>query len=193
MDLRSLHLLSTYALLCLGTTGLWMGEADTASPYPLVVVACAAAAYVFTDKARLVRMPHFVSNTLGVVILSTISFEFFRDAASTVLALAHFLVYLQVVKFFRDKTESDLWLLYVVNVLQIAIACVVNQRLSFGLVLLAYSLLGVVTLFLFYLRRHEATVHRSGAPAAACPTGFDDPATFGAPAVPAVAGATVRW
>ncbi|MGL5098374.1 MAG: transglutaminaseTgpA domain-containing protein, partial [Planctomycetia bacterium] len=30
-------------------------------------------------------------------------------------------------------------------------------------------------------------------PAAACPTGFDDPATFGAPAVPAVAGATVRW
>jgi len=72
LAVADLHSILTYLLLCLGTTGLWMGESEGVQPYPVVVALCASAAYVFTDRLRLMQLPKFVSNAMGVVILVTV-------------------------------------------------------------------------------------------------------------------------
>ena len=155
LNLATLHLVSTYLLLSLGTTGLWLGEAEAAHPYPAIVCICAVVAFVFTDRLRVMQLPHLVSNFLGLIVLGAVSIEWLSDKTSFVICLAHFLVYLQVVKFFREKLTSDFWLLYALNVLQLAIACVINRNISFGLLLIAYMCMAVVSLTLLHLRRHQ--------------------------------------
>ena len=165
MDLKNLHLIGTYLLLCLGTLGLWMGESDTVHPYPVVVVLCSIAAYIFTDRLRVMRLSRFVSDLFGLLIFATVVVEFFRDQSGFLESAGHFLVYLQVVKCFRVKRSSDFWMLYVLSVLQLAIACVVNRNLSFGLLLFSYGVVGIGTLTLFHLTRyHEALSELAEAP-----------------------------
>ena len=135
MDLRTLHLVSTYALLCLDTTGLWMGESERTPPYPLVVCLCAVVAYLVTDRRPLIELPTRLSNVLGIAILLTTAYEFMQDVSGTVLALAHFMVYLQVVKFFRSRRRR-FGQLYVLNLLQMAIACVINRNLEFSVLVI---------------------------------------------------------
>lgn len=153
MNLRRQHLICTYLLLCLGTTALWLSESENIGPYPVVVATCAVAAFFFTDKLRLMQLPHFVSNCLGLVILFTIFRELWMGSQHTILALGHFLVYLQVVKFFRRKQPTDFIMMYVLSLLQICIGCIVTPQLIFGVVLFSYIVLGIWTLVLFELCR----------------------------------------
>lgn len=158
MDLARLHLILTYLLICVGTTAMWIGEPEVVHPYPLVVVVCAIVAYHFTDRRRVVRLSIWVSNSLALLILAAIVLEIRDRSAMVLLALAHFLVYLQIAKCFREKKASDFWQIYVINALQVAIGCVLNHALSFGFLLAVYVLLATVTLTVFQLRRHAETL-----------------------------------
>lgn len=160
MDLVNLHRIATYLLLSTGTFALWMGEPEFTVPYPLVAVICSILAYFLTDRWNILRLPHLLSNGLGIVIILVIYGEFRQTGSSTVLALAHFLVYLQIAKSFREKQPADYWLLYVINVLQVTIGCVVNRNVEFGLLLIAYVLLAICTLILFQMVRHHEQMSR---------------------------------
>lgn len=149
-----LHLAATYLLVTLGTTGLWLGEpSNRVLPYPALTALAAIIAFIFTDKPNGFQLPIAVCNLLAIGILGVVAAEFSYDGVASVVAMAHFLVYLQIVKFFRRKTDQDLWQLYGLNLLQLAIACVLNRQMSFGFLLAAYTALGVLTLMLFHLRR----------------------------------------
>lgn len=153
MDLRKQHLICTYLLLCLGTTALWLSETNQIAPYPLVVGLCAVAAYFFTDRFRLMELPHIVSNLLAIVIMFTIFRELWVGSQNAMIALGHFLVYLQVVKFFRQKQASDFAMMYINSMLQICIGCIITPQLAFGITLFAYFCLALWTLLLFQLAR----------------------------------------
>ncbi|QDU59472.1 Protein-glutamine gamma-glutamyltransferase [Planctomycetes bacterium Pan216] len=155
MDPRRLHLIVTYLMLCLGTTALWMGEAEYVFPYPILVVVCAIVAYIWVDGKRLTRMSTRLANILGLIIMTLIGVEVVQGVVSAVTALAHFLVYLQVAMFFREKSTDELWRLYGLNLLQVVIGCVLSQSPLFGMLLLAYLLLAVLSLGLFQLVRHQ--------------------------------------
>jgi transglutaminase-like putative cysteine protease len=149
-----LHLAATYTLLTLGTAGLWLGEPSASVlPYPLFTLAASILAFVITDRPNGFQLPIVVCNLLAVAILVIVAMEFSYDGVASVLAMAHFLVYLQIVKFFRRKSDQDLWQLYGLNLLQVAIACVLNREMSFGILLFAYAALGVLSLILFHLKR----------------------------------------
>jgi protein-glutamine gamma-glutamyltransferase len=152
-----LHLAATYALVTLGTTGLWLGEPSSrVLPYPILTALAAILAFIFTDRPNGFQLPVSVCNLLAVVILGIIAVEFSYDGVASVVAMAHFLVYLQIVKFFRRKSDQDLWQLYGLNLLQLAIACVLNRQMTFGFLLAGYTALGVLTLMLFHLRRLQS-------------------------------------
>ena len=151
--LTRLHLASTYVLLTLGTTGLWLGEPSSRPlPYPLFTAIAAVIAFYFTDRPNGFQLPIIVCNLLAVVILCLVAVEFSYDNVASVVAMAHFLVYLQIVKFFRRKSDQDVWQLYGLNLLQLAIACVLNRQISFGMLLVGYAALGVFVLMLFHLK-----------------------------------------
>jgi len=149
-----LHLAATYVLLTLGTTGLWLGEPSArVLPYPAFTAAAAALAFVVTDRPNGFQLPIIVCNFIGVIVLGMVAAEFSYDGVLSVVAMAHFLVYLQIVKFFRRKSDRDIWQLYGLNLLQLAIACVLNRQMSFGFLLAGYAMLAVLTLMLFHLKR----------------------------------------
>src|SRR5262249_22648273 len=149
MDVRTLHLLSSYVLLCLGTTALWLSESRDPLPYPAVTLVCAVAAYVVTDRLRIMQLPHLVSNTLAILILATSVHEFRLGTEHILSSLAHFLVYLQVAKFFREKTSSDFFQLYVLNALQVVLGTLLAPGFAYGAALWVYLALFLLTLILF--------------------------------------------
>ena len=57
--------------------------------------------------------------------------------------------------FFREKSNFDYWLLYLVNLLQVAVGTVFVRNFAIGLLLLIYFLLAVVVLAAFCIRRHQ--------------------------------------
>lgn len=167
MNVRLQHLISTYLLLCLGTTAMWLSEWDRIPPYPIVVALCAIAAYIFTDRLKWMQLPHFVSNCLGLLILFTVFRELWVGSEHSILALGHFLVYLQVVKFFRQKRPGDFLMMYVLSLLQVCIGCIVTPQLAFGVLLFLYAIVGVWSVVLFQLCRPEwsAEIHALRTPA----------------------------
>lgn len=178
MSLKTLHVASAYVLWCLGTFGLWQGESTdiehlaiperAAAPvvgflegldfliqhYPILVVFFAIVAFFLTDRSGYFRMSSWISNTLGVGILIKIGYDLHGLPREALTALAHFLVYLQVAKWFRVKRPFDFGLLYLMNLLQLAIGAILAKQSSFGLVLALYLLLAVWCALLFFLSRH---------------------------------------
>ncbi|HVJ81261.1 MAG TPA: transglutaminaseTgpA domain-containing protein, partial [Planctomycetia bacterium] len=161
------HIAATYALLFLGTLGVWLGESENVVfPYPFALAMVAAVCFWFVD-VRGGQAPIWLSNALGLVILTFFLWEFASDPTAAVVALAHLLALLQGAKFLRRKQDIDYWQLYGLNVLQLAVACVINRNLNFGLLIVGYTLLALATLMLFQLRRqHEALAARGCAEAA---------------------------
>lgn len=146
---------------------MWLGEADTAKPYPILVVLSAFVALVVTDGTRWICMPSWFSNALGLVILVKIIWDLSGLPQEALLALAHFLVYLQVAKWFREKRAFDFGLLYVMNILQLSIGAILARN-SFSWVVLAYFLLAIWCAMLFFLGRHLGEIEgRSGPRASA--------------------------
>jgi hypothetical protein len=119
-------------------------------PYPLIAAVAASAAYVFTDRKRVVQLSPWVSNSVAIAICGTIVYESVRERTVNVMTLAHFLVYLQVAKGFRTKRSSDLWMLYALSILQLIVGCVVNRSVGFGLLLFSYAFVATLTLGLHH-------------------------------------------
>lgn len=179
MSYKTLHVASAYVLWCLGIFALWQGESaelehltipENVSPalveslnvadwllqhYPIVVMFFAFVAFFITDCSGYFRMSSWISNTLGVGILIKIGYDLRIMPKEALTALAHFLIYLQVAKWFRVKKSFDFGLLYVMNVLQLAIGAILAKQSEFGLVLGAYFLLATWCAILFYLARHN--------------------------------------
>lgn len=154
MNLRTLHLVSAYVLWCLGAYALWLGEWEDVFPFPIVVVAAAILAFFLTDRMRKIELSPFLSNMIGIIILIKIVFDLMRKDVEALTALAHFLVYLQVTKFFRVKKSSDFGQLYIVNILLVAIGAILAKQSKFGLIVATYFFLAIWCGMLFFLARH---------------------------------------
>ena len=154
MSLRTLHLISAYVLWCLGTYALWLGEWEDVFPFPIVVALAAIVAFFVTDRSRRLELSTVLSNTIGVVILGKLVFDLSRGNVEALTALAHFLVYLQVAKFFRVKKTSDFGQLYLVNILLVAIGAILAKQSKFGLIVALYFFMAIWCGMLFFLAKH---------------------------------------
>lgn len=158
MDFRRIHLASAYVLWCLGTYALWLGEWEDVWPYPPAVVLAAILAFFITDTYGRFQLSRTFSNWVGVLILANMFWDLSRNAQEALTALAHFLCYLQVAKWFREKTPFDLTLIYLMNLLQLAIGAILAKQSGFGVILALYFLLGIWCAMLFFLERHARQV-----------------------------------
>ena len=68
-------------------------------------------------------------------------------------ALGHWLVYLQLVKYFLPKTAEDDWFLFLLGLMQVLIGSVVNQSDQVGTWLFLWAMLAVWVLGQFFLQR----------------------------------------
>jgi transglutaminase-like putative cysteine protease len=146
----------------LGTYALWLGEWEDVFAYPILVVICAITAFFFTDQWRRIELSSWVSNTLGVIILAKVFADLLSNTQEALTALAHFLCYLQVAKWFREKRAFDFGLIYVMNLLQLAIGAILAKQSSFGMILAIYFFVAIWCGLLFFLCRHHDVIRAPG-------------------------------
>jgi transglutaminase-like putative cysteine protease len=162
--------LSGYLTLALATACLVCADAaflpELPWLWPLVLVILG---FAFVAEGRGWVMPAWVANLLGFIITAGVvaSVVFFvldtpevpgDDRPLALLLLPYvgpILVVLMLVKLFRPKTVTDLWVLQGLGLLMTGLACVLADGGLFGVLLLAYLVCGAWHLGLAYLRREE--------------------------------------
>ena len=166
MRFSSLYRISFYVMLTLATLTLTIdsGQDNPLSPLlPIVVAAAGLVAFLTVDrdpKRGLTRgTARFLA--IGSILLSYGEYlygEWFNGTPLLVLALGHWLVYLQLIKMFLPKTVADDWFLYLVALTQVVVGAFLPGE-HVGIALMAWALSALWTLSLFYL-------HREAVPAA---------------------------
>jgi hypothetical protein len=172
MPLKSIHLISAYLLWCLGTYSLWLGEWEDVPPYPILIVILAFLAYFLSDHGPRFQLSPLVSNCLGIVILAKMLYDLVGNPQEALTALAHFLCYLQVAKWFRVKIPRDFMLLYLMSILQVAIGAILAKQSSFGIIITIYFLLSIWCGILFFLSCHQQVISQDKTADRLSPAGY---------------------
>jgi protein-glutamine gamma-glutamyltransferase len=121
--------------------------------YTLAVAVAGAAAFFTVDLNRRWALPRGLANALGVATLGILFLEYRNNENQMIQALGHWLVYLQLVKYFLPKTAEDDWFLFVLGLMQVLIGSVVNQSDHVGSWLFLWAMLAVWVLGQFFLQR----------------------------------------
>ena len=119
----------------------------------LVVAVAGAVAFYTVDRKQKPGLPRRLANILAVGTLGVLYFEYRLDETQRIPALAHWLVYLQLIKYFLPKTAEDDWFLFLLGLMQVLIGSVVNQSDQVGSWLFLWAMLAVWVLGQFFLQR----------------------------------------
>jgi hypothetical protein len=133
--------------------------------YTLAVVAAGIVAFFTVDRQRQWALPRPVANSMAVGTLIVLYFEYKVDETQMIQALGHWLVYLQLIKYFLPKTAEDDWFLFLLGLMQVMIGSVTNQSDHVGTWLFLWAMMAVWVLGQFFLQRevrrlapHQAAV-----------------------------------
>jgi transglutaminase-like putative cysteine protease len=174
---------------------LLLGAGDRFPVLPLWVLVAAVTSLWVTDTVGWLRLNRTLTNVAAVaaVALSLSELSQFRGGGD-ILSIARLLAYLQVILLFQQKEFRTYWQLVVLSLLQVIVAAAFNQGASFGLLLVVYLFVAIVTLALFFLYRERVLAEgRDGEKVR--PAGDARPAPSPPPAAtqPAPAGSPSRW
>ncbi|MFI5456888.1 MAG: DUF3488 and DUF4129 domain-containing transglutaminase family protein [Isosphaerales bacterium] len=128
-------------------------EGQFAKVLSLVVAVAGIAAFLTVDRPGQWALSRRTANVLAVGTLGLLYLENRLDETQRIPALAHWLVYLQLIKFFLPKTAEDDWFLFLLGLMQVLIGSVINQSDEVGAWLFLWAMLAVWVLGLFFLQR----------------------------------------
>ena len=172
MTFARLYRISFYAMLFFATLVLSVDAADSslAMLYPPGVAIAAAIAYFTVDRNASLELPRGLGNVLAVCAAGLSYMEYKVDERLLLLALGHWLVYLQLILIFRTKSVEDDWYLFGLGLVQVIVGTVMSQSDTVGVILFTWAILALWVLGLFSLRR-DAVRAGGGGNAAAGPRG----------------------
>jgi len=142
-------------------------EGQFAKILSLAVAVAGIVAFLTVDRPGHWALSRRLANVLAVGTLGLLYFEYRLDDTQRIPALAHWLVYLQLIKFFLPKTAEDDWFLFLLGLMQVLIGSVINQSDEVGAWLFLWAMLAVWVLGLFFLQREArrfAQIQRISSP-----------------------------
>ena len=155
---------SFYMMLTLATMAL-SGDSSEARPfqfYPLLVGVAGIIAFLTVDRHSLWALSRPLANFLAAMTVIVLYFEYRLDDSQLIRALGHWLVYLQLIKYFLPKTPMDDWFLFLLGLMQVLIGSVVSQSDRIGLWLFVWAMLAIWVLGQFFLQREACRFLSSG-------------------------------
>jgi transglutaminase-like putative cysteine protease len=166
---------SFYLMLVVSTLALSGDnpEGQYAKILGIVVAVAGAVAFFTVDVRQRWALPRRLADALALGTLVVLYFEYRNDESQRISALAHWLVYLQLIKYFLPKTAEDDWFLFLLGLIQVLIGSVINQSDEVGAWLCLWALLAVWVLGQFFLQREarrfslapvQPATRRAGAP-----------------------------
>jgi protein-glutamine gamma-glutamyltransferase len=128
-------------------------EGQFAKLFTMAVTVCGIAAFFTVDLHRRWALPRPLATALAVATLGLLYLEYKVDDTQMIQSLGHWLIYLQLVKYFLPKTAEDDWFLFLLGLMQVLIGSVVNQSDQVGTWLFLWAMLAVWVLGQFFLQR----------------------------------------
>ena len=146
---------SFYVMLTVATMILCGEATDSRLDWFLPVGVAAAGVFAFftVDQSRRWGLPRDLANILAVGTLGLLYLEYKSDDTQMIRCLGHWMIYLQLIKYFLPKTAEDDWFLFLVGLTQVLIGSVINQGDMVGAWLFFWAMLAVWVLGLFFLQR----------------------------------------
>ncbi len=141
----------------------------------LVVGAIASASWYLTEGPGGRFLPRWMVNVGSLLSMGWLAMEIQMRGGDLPLAMGHFIMTLQVLMLYARKTSREYSMVLVLSLLQIIGASVLSVSLVYGLFLLAYCGLSLVTLMLLHLKatadwiaeQHQHAAPRGDGPAPA--------------------------
>ena len=163
MSFATLYRLSFYLMLVFATLTLSIdaGDGKVTMLYPVGVAAGAVVAFLTVDRRPGAGVSRSWSNFLGFVALALMGLEFAIDRTLLLLALGHWLVYLQLVYMFRPKSVENDWWMFGLGLWQVLVGTVISQQDKVGMMLFCWALLALWVLGLFSLQRDAYRASRT--------------------------------
>src|SRR5262249_20945229 len=121
--------------------------------YPLVVAGAGVAAFFTVDRQPRWALSRGLANLLAFLTLGALYLEFKIDDDQLIQALGHWLIYLQLIKYFLPKSDEDDWFLFLLGLMQVLIGAVITQSDLIGMWLLVWAMLAIWVLGQFFLQR----------------------------------------
>ncbi|HVX62944.1 MAG TPA: transglutaminaseTgpA domain-containing protein, partial [Pirellulales bacterium] len=152
MRVERLLQVSIAVLVSLSTLLLGMGERNLTLPVIAVIVS--ASSLYLTDVKGWLQLNTTVTNLAGLAALGATWHDWdYLAGESQLLSMANLLIYLQFVLLYRKKDQRIYWLLILLSLLQVAVASALSMSIFFGLILLIYLFMGLLTLAIFSVYR----------------------------------------
>ena len=163
MRVERLLQVSIAVLVSLSTLLLGMGERNLTLPVAAVIVS--ASSLYLTDVKGWLQLNTTVTNLAGLAALGATWHDWdYLAGESQLLSMANLLIYLQFVLLYRKKDQRIYWLLILLSLLQVAVASALSMSIFFGLVLLIYLFMGLMTLAIFSVYRELDLSQKSWLP-----------------------------
>lgn len=157
MKFESLYRISFYIMLFLATLVLNVEDARenwVAWLLPPAVAATAVMAFLTVDRNPRYGLSLGAATLLSWLAIVLCYLEYRMDESRLIASLTHWLVYLQLIKMFRPKTDEDEWFLILIGLVQVMVGGVLSRGGdSVGILIIAWALWTIWTLGLFYLHR----------------------------------------
>ena len=120
---------SFYVMLTVATTILCGDATDSRLDWflPVGVAAAGVVAFFTVDQTRRWGLPRDLANILAVGTLGLLYLEYKSDDTQMIRCLGHWMVYLQLIKYFLPKTAEDDWFLFLLGLTQVLIGSVINH------------------------------------------------------------------
>ena len=192
MSFTGLYRGSFYLMLVFSTLVLSIDATDSrmALFYPVAVAVGGVVALLTIDRRPGAGISPSFGSLLALGASGLALIEYLLDRNLLLLALGHWLVYLQLIYMFRSKSVETDWWMFSLGLVQVLVGAVISQDDTLGVTLLCWAILALWVLGLFSLQR-DAERARAEAPAGVAGLGERGRALPGPAqrAVPALGGA----
>lgn len=155
MIFTTLYRGSFYLMLTMATMTMSVDATDSkiSMLFPLASAAAGFLALVTVDRNPRLGLTRPAANALALVSIGLVMLEYVIDPAILLHALAHALVYLQLIKMFLPKMPEDDWFLVLLGLMQVLVGAVISQSDRVGTFLFLWAFLTLWVLCLFSLHR----------------------------------------
>jgi transglutaminase-like putative cysteine protease len=177
MSFTAIYRVSFYLMLVFATLTLSIDvpESPIAMFYPVIVAVAAVAAFLTVDRYPSLGLPRGLSNWLALGSIGLVFLEISSNSELVLLSLAHWLVYLQLIKMFLPKRVEDDWFLFLLGLMQVLVGAVGSQSDLVGQAMAIWALLALWVLALFSLHRDALRYLPQAEPAGEFVTTAADP------------------
>lgn len=139
-----------YVLLILGISGFALASQSPAL-WILTTSLILLNAWLIVTR-RFQPMPRLIANAVTLIALVFIVMRIRAESGSPVLIIGQFLVLLQLIKLYEQRTNRDYAQLLVLSLLLMVAAAISTASLLFGLLLILYLFLSLYCCLLFHLK-----------------------------------------